>query len=93
MQQRVDASKLGLVITTVSFQDVHPPLPVVDAYRDVSRAESDRVRKVTEGTTYRETRLATAEALAIATITEGRSRPRRTDGAGLGRVGCVPEQD
>jgi Cu+-exporting ATPase len=68
LQERVDAAKLGLVITAVSFQDVHPPLPVVDAYRDVSRAESDRLRKVLEGTTYRENRLATAEALAIATI-------------------------
>ena len=68
LQGRVDASKLGLVITAVSFQDVHPPLPVVDAYRDVSRAESDRLRKVAEGTTYRATRLATAESLAVATI-------------------------
>ncbi len=68
LQERVDAAKLGLVITAVSFQDVHPPLPVVDAYRDVSRAESDRLRKVTEGTTYKENRLATAEAQAIATL-------------------------
>ena len=30
------------------FQDVHPPLAVVDAYRDVSRAESDRQRRVNE---------------------------------------------
>ena len=68
LQRRVEASKLGLVITAVSFQDVHPPLAVVDAYRDVSRAESDRLRKLAEGTTYRETRLATAEGLASATI-------------------------
>jgi P-type Cu+ transporter len=68
LQERVAAAKLGLVITAVSFQDVHPPLPVVDAYRDVSRAESDRHRKVLEGTTYRENRLATAEALALATL-------------------------
>jgi HflK protein len=68
LQERVDASGLGLVITAVSFQDVHPPLPVVDAYRDVSRAESDRLRKVAEGTTYKATRLATAESLATATI-------------------------
>jgi Cu+-exporting ATPase len=68
LQGRVDASKLGLVITGVTFQDVHPPLPVVDAYRDVSRAEIDKLRKVTEGTTYRATRLATAEGLAASTI-------------------------
>jgi P-type Cu+ transporter len=68
LQERVDASKLGLIITGVSFQDVHPPLPVVDAYRDVSRAESDRLRKVAEGQTYRTTRLMTADGLASSTI-------------------------
>ena len=68
LQGRVDASRLGLVITSVSFQDVHPPLPVVDAYRDVSRAESDRLRKILEGSTYKATRLETAEGLATATI-------------------------
>ena len=68
LQGRIDASKLGLVITAVSFQDVHPPLSVVDAYRDVSRAESDRLRKLIEGTTYRETRLATARSVAVATV-------------------------
>ena len=68
LQERVDASKLGLIITGVSFQDVHPPLPVVDAYRDVSRAESDRLRKVADGQTFRSSRLTTAEGLASATI-------------------------
>ena len=68
LQNRVDAANLGLIITAVSFQDVHPPLPVVDAYRDVSRAETDRLRKQIEGETYRETRVALAEAQAIATI-------------------------
>ncbi len=68
LQNRADGSKLGLIITAVSFQDVHPPLAVVDAYRDVSRAESDRLRRLAEGTTYRETRLAIAGGLASAAI-------------------------
>jgi Cu+-exporting ATPase len=68
LQARVDAARLGLVITAVSFQDVHPPLPVVDAYRDVSRAESDRLRKAIEGATYRANRLAMAESLAASMI-------------------------
>jgi P-type Cu+ transporter len=78
LQERVDASKLGLVVTGVSFQDVHPPLAVVDAYRDVSRAESDRLRKLLEGETYRETRRATAEGLAFARIQQAEAdRDRR----------------
>ena len=68
LQARVDAARLGLVITGVTFQDVHPPLSVVDAYRDVSRAETDRLRKIAEGTTERETRLTLARSLAFATI-------------------------
>jgi Cu+-exporting ATPase len=68
MQGRVDASRLGLVVVRVSFQDVHPPLPVVDAYRDVSRAEGDRERKRIEGETWLATRVALAEAQALATL-------------------------
>ena len=68
LQRRVDASKLGLVVAAVSFQDVHPPLPVVDAYRDVSRAEGDRQRKRIEGETWLATRVWLAEAQALATL-------------------------
>ena len=39
---------LGVCVQGITFQDVHPPLAVVDAYRDVSRAESDRQRRVNE---------------------------------------------
>ncbi len=68
LQARADASGLGLAITGVAFQDVHPPVAVVDAYRDVSRAESDRLRRIAEGETYRIGRLTTAEGLAVATV-------------------------
>jgi membrane protease subunit HflK len=52
------------MIVGVQFQDVHPPLAVVDAYRDVSRAESDRRRRHNEGVTYRATALAEARGEA-----------------------------
>jgi regulator of protease activity HflC (stomatin/prohibitin superfamily) len=38
----------------VAFQDIHPPLAVLDAYRDVSRAVGDRQRRVNEATAYRD---------------------------------------
>ena len=38
----------------MAFQDIHPPLAVLDAYRDVSRADSDRQRRVNEATAYRD---------------------------------------
>ena len=68
LQQRVDASRLGLAITGVTFQDVHPPLPVVDAYRDVSRAESDRQRRANDGRTYQAETVAAAKGQAAATV-------------------------
>jgi P-type Cu+ transporter len=68
LQERASAYGLGLVVTGVAFQDVHPPLPVVDSYRDVSRAESDRQRRINEGNTYRAEALARAQGQAAPTV-------------------------
>jgi len=68
LRNRVEAARLGLVITGVWFGDVHPPLAVVDAFRDVSRAGSDRLRRLAEGETYRSGRLASAGGLAAALV-------------------------
>src|SRR5205823_8547513 len=70
LRRRVAADGLGLVVIGVAFQDVHPPLAVVDAYRDVSRAESERQRRINEGTTYQAERLALARGLAAATVNQ-----------------------
>ncbi len=67
LQARADAYKLGVVVTGFEFQDIHPPLPVLDAYRDVSRAESDRRRRLNEGKTYRAEALAEAKGRAATT--------------------------
>src|SRR5690606_33765890 len=66
LQARLDAYGLGLEVVAVAFQDVHPPLAVVDAFRDVSRAQSERQTKINDGRTYRAERLAEAEGLAAA---------------------------
>jgi membrane protease subunit HflK len=68
IQERIDAYGLGLLVVRVDLQDVHPPLPVVDAYRDVSRAESDRQRRINEGRTARAETLAAARGRAAATL-------------------------
>ena len=64
----VAASGLGVRITRLAFQDVHPPLAVVDSYRDVSRAESDKLRRAIEGETFRLGRLISAEGFAGSAI-------------------------
>jgi P-type Cu+ transporter len=70
LQARVDAYGLGLVVAGVEFQDVHPPVAVVDAYRDVSRAESDRQRRLNEGATYQAEALASARGKAAAVVNQ-----------------------
>lgn len=57
---------LGVVVRGITFQDVHPPLAVVDSYRDVSRAESDRQRRVNEAAAYQVEKLTAADAQAQA---------------------------
>ena len=68
LQDRVSAYGLGLIIVRLDFQDAHPPLAVVDAYRDVSRAESDRQRRINEGRTARAEALAAARGGAAAIV-------------------------
>jgi regulator of protease activity HflC (stomatin/prohibitin superfamily) len=77
LQERIRAYGLGLHVTSVAFQDVHPPLSVVEAYRDVSRAESDRQRRINEGETYRARILAEAQGTAARTVNRA-SADRRT---------------
>ncbi len=64
----LDALGIDFHIQKIMFQDVHPPMAVVDAYRDVSRAQSDRARRSNEGLAYRAEKLADAEARAVATV-------------------------
>ncbi|WP_435010570.1 cation-translocating P-type ATPase family protein [Tundrisphaera lichenicola] len=79
LQTRVDESGLGIRIDRVTFQDVHPPLAVVDAFREVSRAASDQLRRVAEGETYRSGRLISADGLAISLVEQAEAdRSTRT---------------
>ena len=60
----------------ISFQDIHPPLEVVDAYRDVSRAASDRQRRINEASAYRDQVTAEASGRAARCVTP--PRPTRS---------------
>jgi Cu+-exporting ATPase len=53
LRERLKAYRFGIALRRVEFQDIHPPLAVLDAYRDVSRAASDRQRRVNEAIAYR----------------------------------------
>jgi regulator of protease activity HflC (stomatin/prohibitin superfamily) len=48
LQERLQASRLGVVIDRVRIVDAHPPREVVQSYRDVSSAVSDAQRSLNQ---------------------------------------------
>ncbi len=61
---RLQEAQAGFRVRGVSFQELRPPIEVLDAYRDVSRAESDRARRITEATSYRDSEVTLARGRA-----------------------------
>ncbi|MGO9465825.1 MAG: FtsH protease activity modulator HflK [Isosphaeraceae bacterium] len=68
LAERVSAYRLGVVVRAIAFQDIHPPLEVIDAYRDVSRAASDRQRRINEAIAYRDQTVTEAKGKAEAIV-------------------------
>jgi len=59
---------LGLDVLDVTIRDAHPPLGILDAYRDVARAERDAKTRRNEATAYRDALLAKAKGEARALV-------------------------
>jgi Cu+-exporting ATPase len=68
LQRRIDRAGLGLAVAAVAFQDVHPPRAVVDAYRDVTRAELDAQRRRNAAATYADVQRHEADGRSTATL-------------------------
>lgn len=73
---RVEAYRLGVTIVAVAFQDVRPPLAVVDSFRDVARAESRKSLRTIEGYTYQDENIQEAEG--VAATTQARAEAERS---------------
>ena len=54
LQDLLDASESGIRVIGVKLQDVHPPLEVVSAFRDVASAREDKNRLVNQAEAYRD---------------------------------------
>jgi len=52
LRELAEGYKTGIAVHTVRLQDIHPPLEVVDAFRDVSSAEEDKARVINEAEAY-----------------------------------------
>ncbi|WP_152050031.1 cation-translocating P-type ATPase family protein [Tautonia marina] len=76
LRRRVAEAGLGLEVVGVTFRDAHPPLAVVDAYRDVSRANRDAEAQVNAALAQRAERLADARGLAAETLAQAEADRR-----------------
>ncbi len=64
LQTILDTYEAGLLVLAVQLQDVHPPEPVVDAFKDVASAKEDKNRLVNEAEGYRNSVLPNARGQA-----------------------------
>ncbi len=73
MQRRLDRYGSGIRVLSVRLEDVHPPLEVVDAFREVSSAFEEKNRLVNEAEAYRNQQVALARGQAASRIEEARA--------------------
>ena len=76
LQRVLDDYGSGIQITQIQIQDLDPPPTVIDAFRDVQRAEADKARQRNEAETYRNDILprARGEAAQLTQKAEGYKR-------------------
>jgi membrane protease subunit HflK len=73
LQEVLDSYETGIFIVEVQLQRVDPPEEVIDAFRDVQRAEADKERARNEAQAYRNDIVprAEGEAARIVHVAEG----------------------
>lgn len=72
LQGMLDSYESGLLVTTVKLQDVEPPEPVQDAFKDVIAAEQDRERMINEAEGFSNDILPKARGVAAQRLNEAR---------------------
>ncbi|MFT4571903.1 MAG: membrane protease subunit HflK [Hyphomicrobiaceae bacterium] len=73
LQEMLDSYDSGLLVTTVKLQDVEPPGPVQDAFKDVIAAEQDRERMINEAEGFANDILPKARGVAAQQLNEARA--------------------
>jgi len=84
LQRLLDAYRLGVVVTAVQLQDVHPPKQVIHAFKDVASAKEDKNKLINQAEGYRNDVLpkARGEASQIVQKAKGykEARIKRAEG-------------
>jgi len=68
LQQRMERYQTGVRILLLKFQDVHPSVEVVDAFREVAGAIEEKSRLINEAEGYRNEQVALARGRAEARV-------------------------
>ncbi len=72
IERRLDRYQAGVRVLSVRLQDLHPPLEVVDSFREVSSAFEEKNRLVNEAEAYRNQEVALARGQAASRLEEAR---------------------
>lgn len=78
LQRVLDDYGAGIQITQVQIQELDPPDQVIDAYRDVQRAQADKERLRNEAEAYRNDILPRARGQAAMIVQEAEGYKRQT---------------
>jgi len=82
VQQLLEDAAAGVDVVAVKLQDVHPPLEVVPAFRDVASAREDKSRIINEALAYMDETVPTARGDARRFVLEAEGyRSDRADRA------------
>lgn len=73
LQGMLDDSDAGIKVIAVKLQDVHPPLEVVSAFRDVASAREDKNRLMNQAESYRDSLVPEVRGLSAKQIEEARA--------------------
>lgn len=74
LQTRLDGSDSGIDVIGVKLQDVHPPVEVVGAFREVASAREDKNRMINQAEAYRDSLVPEARGLAAEYLAEAEAQ-------------------
>ena len=86
IQRRCDDLDLGLVIDTVTFKDIHPPVSVAPQFEAVISAEEERETKINEREAVRNRLIPMARAQAERIVAEAEAYEYSTLGEAKGKA-------
>jgi len=86
IQTRLDAYGVGIEVLGLHCVDLHPPMPAVDAFRDVASAMEDRMTRIQVAYTAREADLPKARGNSAKLLAAARAGRNETVAESRGRA-------